>query len=128
MLEEVHVLHPSPPQSSDHWLQCSSISELLPHTVTLLDAWPLTLTAFYYIFQVQLQSLRIFKDEWKTNLLKFLTRHFVHCYILSEHVNACVYIHGIGVCVYGIAQLTNTHFKILSPDKIKRRGNVEKFV
>lgn len=58
---------------------------------------------------------------------KFLARHFVHCYILSEHVNACVCIHGIGVCVYGIAQLTNTHFKIFLPRQNQKKGNVEKF-
>lgn len=43
-----------PPQSSlTTGLRVTpSISELLTHTMTLLDAWLLTLTAFYHIFPV----------------------------------------------------------------------------
>lgn len=39
-----------------------------------------------------------------------------------------VCIHGIGVCVYGIAQLTNTHFKIFLPRQNQKKGMWRNFV
>lgn len=41
-------------------------------------------------------------------------------------MHVCIYT-GIGVCVYGIAHPTNTHFKIFLPRQNQKKGNVEKF-
>lgn len=41
-------------------------------------------------------------------------------------MHVCIYM-GLGVCVYGIAHPTNTHFKIFLPRQNQKKGNVEKF-